>query len=76
VVGTLSIVAYIFAAALIKRFFPSEESPVWAKKIHANLCRREADYKKDGDEIRYQAIKSLKEDFQVRFEREILDPQR
>lgn len=72
ITGLISIVAYFLLAAFIKRLLPSQNSPKWASRIHASMCRREADYKRDGDELRYEAIKSLREEFQARFEAEIL----
>lgn len=74
VVGLLAIVAFFFTFILVRRLLPPESSPVWAKGLYASLCRREADYKRDGDELRYEAMKSLREDFQSTFQDEILPP--
>ena len=68
-VGFGSILAYFFGSLVIRRFFPPENSPRWAKGIFASMCRREADYKRDGDVNRYEAMKSLREDFADKFMR-------
>lgn len=74
VTGLLSIAAFFLTFVIVRRLLPAENSPVWAKGLYASLCRREADYKRDGDELRYEAMKSLREDFQAVFQDEIVPP--
>lgn len=74
VTGLLSIAAFFLTFVIVRRLLPAENSPVWAKGLYASLCRREADYKRDGDELRYEAMKSLREDFQAAFQDEIAPP--
>jgi hypothetical protein len=71
-VGLAAIGIWFLLALILRRILPPEHSPKWATKIFASLCRREADYKRDGDELRYEAMKSLREDFQERFVDNIL----
>jgi hypothetical protein len=71
-IGLTAIGSWILLGLILRRILPPEDSPKWAPKIFASLCRREADYKRDGDELRYEAMKSLREDFQNRFADNIL----
>ena len=62
VLGTL-IVVFFVAYLMNKLVLPAPNSLFWAKGIFTSLIRREADFKRDGDEIRYEAMKEIKEIF-------------
>jgi|GEM_PF-5283767 len=66
-VGAGSIVAYFVVMSITTRLLPPPDSPKWAVGLHGTLARREADYKRDGDELRYQAAKEIREMFEVKF---------
>jgi hypothetical protein len=62
VLGTL-ITIFIVAYLMNKLVLPAPNSLFWAKGIITSLIRREADFKRDGDEMRYEAMKEIKEIF-------------
>lgn len=65
--GLVSIVCFFVVMHIIKIALPPVDSPKWAGGLHGVLARREADYKRDGDELRYQAAKNLREMFENTF---------
>ena len=66
-IGIFSILFYFVLMSLIKRIIPPFESPKWIAVIYSSLARREADYKRDGDELRYQATRDLRKMFEDKF---------
>ena len=65
--GVIAIFAYLIIMVITTRILPPPNSPKWATDIYQTLVRREADYKRDGDELRYQATKELREQFEIKF---------
>jgi hypothetical protein len=65
-VGIFSIVFYWFSILILKKFLTPFDHPTWAIDLHFSLIRREADYKKIGDELRHQAAKELREAFEAK----------
>ena len=66
-VGLGAIAAYFFVLTIISRALPAPGSPKWAAELYSTISRREADYKRDGDELRYLAAKEIRELFEARF---------
>ena len=55
---------FLLFIPVVQRLAPPVDSPKWAIEIYSTLARREADYKRDGDELRYEATKDLRETMQ------------
>lgn len=66
-IGLGAIAAYFFVLTIISRTLPAPGSPKWAAELYATLSRREADYKRDGDELRYMVAKEIRELFEAKF---------
>ncbi len=65
--GVLSVVNYFVIMFIVRLVLPRENSPKWAMGIYRSIVRREADFKRDGDELRYEAIKHIRQEFETKF---------
>ena len=65
--GISVLIAYFILVKVVARFFTNIEDPKWILDLHGSLSRREADYKRDGDELRYQAARELREILEIKY---------
>jgi hypothetical protein len=65
--GLLAVITFFIVLTILKKILPAPDSHKWAAGLHGVLARREADYKRDGDELRYQAARDILELFEKTF---------
>jgi hypothetical protein len=65
----LALVNYYVIFLIIKIIMPKPSGEKWARGIYKSLLRREADYEKDGDQMRSHAMRMLRDRFENKFMR-------
>lgn len=73
-VGLLSLLGSVVVHTLLKKTLPPATSPKWLMGIHRSLVRREADFLKSNDLMRYDAIKGIREEFETKFATQMVQP--
>ncbi len=72
-IGFGTIIVFFIEISIVERVLPPPNNSKWVIEIHQNLTRKEANYKRDGDELRYQAAKDLREKLERKFESIVFD---
>lgn len=65
--GILSVINFYIIMFILRLMLPKESSLKWAKGIYVSIARREADYKRDGDQLRYEAMNHVRKLFEAKF---------